>query len=61
MTLDQQLTTLGYVGVIVIAAILIVLGLWLGARQSRDARTRTFWRLVNIQSWVELLASLLKR
>lgn len=61
MTLDEQLTALGYVGLGLLAALAILLVLWLGSRQSREGRAQNFWRLAHVQNWLELLASLLKR
>lgn len=61
MTLDQQLTRLGHVGLVVFAAALILLGLWLGARQSREARTRAFWRGLHVLNLAELLATFFRR
>lgn len=61
MTLDQQMTALGYVGLGLLAAAIIVLMLWLGARQPREGRARTFWQVLHVQNWLELLATLFKR
>lgn len=61
MTLDQQLTTLGYVGLVGLAAALILLGLWLGSRQTREGRARTFWRFAHLDAWLDLLAILFRR
>lgn len=61
MTLDEQLAALGYVGLGLLAALAILLVLWLGTRQPRDGRARTFWRIAHLDTWLELLATLFRR
>ena len=61
MTLDEQLAALGYVGLGLLAALATLLVLWLGARQPREERTRTFWQVLHVQNLLELLAALFKR
>lgn len=52
MTLDEQLSTIGYVGAVM---------LWLGARQHREERAATLWRVFRVDGWLELLIALVKR
>lgn len=61
MTLDEQLRTIGYVGAVMLTAFAILVMLWLGARQHREERAATLWRVFRVHGWLELLIALFKR
>lgn len=61
MTVAEQLTALGWVGLVVLFAALIVLGLWWGARLKRQQRADALFSLLNLETLADLLARLFGR